>query len=136
MVNTVEGADGNREQFAAIIRHAVDQAFTLRKESESDEATDRFNEKVDDRIDRKFDKFKLWLFGVIGVALCSMATSVIAVVWFASAVDNKLDNLSKAQSVTLPRGEFDVFRSEIYRRLEAKDKRITELERLHRKGQQ
>lgn len=125
MVDIVEGKDGNHEQFRSIIHAAVEQAMGYR---ETDEEKDKLNQHIDDRIDRKFDKFKLWMFGVVVAALISMAGSVIAVVWFASGVDSSLESLGRAQAAGVTRVEFDAFKSETERRLDSKNERITRLE--------
>lgn len=91
-----------------------------------------FNERVDDRIDRKFDRFKLWMFG----ALLANCLPVIGIAWVGgstlSGVEHELRALRETNSSAVPRFEYEMFRAETTRRIEENRKRLEAVEKYHK----
>jgi len=134
MVDIVEGRDGNAEQMRLMIAATVEQMLGRRSE-ESDEIEEkRLHEKIDERVDRKFDKFKLWLLGTVILNLAPMLITAGSVVWFAADINSKIENLTAGASGAVSRVEYEAFRREVERRLEADEGRIGTLETYHRQN--
>lgn len=98
-------------------------------EDHTDEYQRAFNAKVDDRIDRKFDRFKLWIAGaVIANLIPILGMSAWAGATLAQ-VQAEIRMMSGSLPQTVTRTEFDMMRQDLMRRTGENADRIKELER-------
>lgn len=77
---------------------------------------------VDERIDRKIDKVKLWLFGVVVANLIPVVAFAYMFGQFTGQIETKLNSMSGMSGV------------EVERRFDEVDRRVTALESYHRGG--
>lgn len=88
-----------------------------------------FNQRVDDRIDRKLDRLKVW----VACALLANLVPVLGISWWGGStlagIQGQLQMLAVTTPQAVTRTEFDLTRQELMRRADQNAERIKELEK-------
>lgn len=108
------------------ISDAIRVGVSLAREEWEAELSEKQIQLVDDRIDRKIDKVKLWLFASVFAIIVANFVPLIIMVYqmgsFTSEVTTQLNDLKGQTPNQYPRSEHDTYAREV-------DRRITDLER-------
>lgn len=115
---------GDAAQTRIIVEQVVDAAI-VRLGADREDGLDE--EEVDARIDRKIDRVKIWLFGVV-------IANLIPVIWFSymfgqftASVETQIGTLREAVPGQWTQQQHESYASEV-------DRRVTRLERYHEGG--
>ena len=95
----------------------------------NDEMLQLFNRRVDDRIDRRFDRFKLWIAGALAMNLMP----ILALSWWGGStlaqMQVELRMLTTITPQAATKSQLDEVKQDLSRRVEQNADRIKELER-------